>query len=429
MQSTRGRFRAGHRDGASPRGPVARVFALAAVSILLSSCGVQDRASDDRLAAPRVETIPNPAPDGSAQPGLTVTPEGRLTLSWQVRHPDSSLTLQFASLDVGATARWSPVREVPTGPDMLGVASDVPSVAHLSNGVFVAAWRGRQDGGHGYDILVAHSADSGRTWSPPRTPHRDGTTTEHGFVSWLRVGDTSAMVWVDGRGNAKPDSARRATGLAYAAFDDRGEVQAERFVDMKICDCCHTSAAAVAGGGAVVAYRDRHEGEIRDISVVRWADGRWREPVPVHADRWEYHGCPVNGPAIAAQGPRVAVAWFTAARDTARVRLAFSSDTAGSFDAPIEINEGRAEGRVGVVLMPGGDAAVSWIERQGDRAVLRVRRVAPDGTRSPAVDVAAFGGERRTGGMPQFALAGGGAVLAWTDAVASRVVTARVELP
>jgi hypothetical protein len=137
----------------------------------------------------------------------------------------------------------------------------------------------------------------------------------------------------------------------------------------------------------------------------------------------------VNGPALAARGVDVAVAWYTAARDTARVRLAFSRDTAATFGAPIEINDGPTEGRVGLVLTPGGDAVVSWIERREGRAVLRVRRVAPGGARSAAVDVATFGGERRAGGMPQLALAGGEAILAWTDAATDRVATARVALP
>ena len=219
---------------------------------------------DNALPTPVVEALANPAPAGSAQPGLTVSPGAGLILSWQVRHPDSSLTLHFARLDAAAGG-WSPVGSVETGPNILASAGDVPSVTQLPSGALVAAWRGRH-GPRGYDILLAHSADSGQTWSAPRSPHRDSTLTEHGFVSWLQLGDTTGLVWVDGRGNADADTAHRATHLAHASLDADGASLPETVVDAKICDCCHTAAAAVPGG-AVVVYRDRTDGEIRDISA------------------------------------------------------------------------------------------------------------------------------------------------------------------
>jgi len=65
--------------------------------------------------------------------------------------------------------------------------------------------------------------------------------------------------------------------------------------------------------------------------VRRHVDGAWANPVATGAEGWEIEGCPVNGPAIAAAGDRVAVAWFTAAGDTPRVRFASSTDGAASF--------------------------------------------------------------------------------------------------
>lgn len=180
-------------------------------------------------------------------------------------------------------------------------------------------------------------------------------------------------------------------------------------------------------GGVAVVYRDRDAGEIRDISVMRLAADGWRKPVRVHNDNWNIAGCPVNGPAISSQGTNVAVAWFTAANDTARVRLAFSSDTATTFGAPLEINEGFPDGKVGVVLTSDTDAVVSWIERKGTMATLRVRSVNRNGTRSPATDVANLGEGKRAGGAPKLIHAGDEVLLAWTDATTGRVTTATVK--
>ena len=394
--------------------------------LLTFACKDSDATIQSKLATPQLMPMENPAPVGSAHPGLTVSSTGRLYVSWQEKGKDSLLALRYAVRTHAAGNAWSPTRTVVTGSNMLVSAADVPTVHEEPNGRLIAAWRGKHSA-RGYDILLSHSIDHGVSWSMPRLPHRDVTTTEHGFVSWLQVGDTSGMIWVDGRHNEDADTATRRTQLAFAAFDKAGDPQVEHFVDNMICDCCHTSATAVPGGVAV-AYRDRHDGDIRDISVVRMAHGEWQKPVSVHEDHWLYRGCPVNGPAIAARGAAVAVAWFTGARDTARVRIAFSRDTAATFGAPVEINEGLPDGRVGVVMTPNGEAMVSWIERRGTTAVLRIRRVSPRGVTSDALDVATLGDGKRAGGAPKLVLDGADAVLAWTDLATNRVRTSRVML-
>ncbi len=394
--------------------------------LLTFGCKGSDSTNQQKLPALQLMPMENPAPVGSAQPGLTMSSSGKLYVSWQEKAKDSSLALRFAVRTHTGGNAWSPTRTVATGLNMLVSATDVPTVHEEPSGRLIAAWRGKHSA-RGYDILLSHSLDRGVSWSVPRRPHRDVTTTEHGFVSWLQVGDTSGMIWVDGRHNEDADTATRRTQLAFAAFDKAGDPQVEQVVDNMICDCCHTSATAVPGG-AVVAYRDRHDGDIRDISVVRVAHGEWQTPVSAHDDHWLYRGCPVNGPAIAARGAAVAVAWFTGARDTARVRVAFSRDTATTFGTPVEINESVPDGRVGVVMTPNGDAMVSWIERRGATAVLRIRRVSPTGAKSDALDVANLGEGKRAGGAPKLVLDGTDAVLAWTDLATNRVRTSRLVL-
>ena len=401
--------------------------------VVLAACAVFGACKSDApvpvtdsnaVYAPRVVALNNPADSGSAQPNITQSPAGALYLSWQQRMPDSSLMLHFA---VRSGETWGAVQSVETGPNMMASAGDVPSVHETPTGKLVAVWRGMH-AKKGYDIVTAHSADNGRTWSAPVMPHRDGTDMEHGFVSWLQLGDTNAMIWVDGRGNANPDKAQRATQLTLAMLNADGAPRKESFIDTKICDCCHTASVAVPGG-AVVVYRDRKEGEIRDINAIRVVNGKWNAPVSVHNDDWHIEGCPVNGPAVSARGEKIVVSWFTAAHDSARVRVAFSTDTGNTFGAPVTVNAGFPDGHVGVAMLSDTSAVVSWIERKGATAVLRLRTVTSSGHVSAFTDVATLGDGKRAGGQPKLLLDGTHAILAYTNANTNRVILARVEQP
>ena len=376
--------------------------------------------------APTVLGIENPAAAGSSSPGLTVSASGTVILSWQDRNADSSLTLRYVTRDANGNT-WSAVHDVQTGKNMLASATDVPSVHEIGKNALVAIWRGSH-GEDGYDIAMAHSEDQGATWSAPKAPHGDVTPTEHGFVSWLQLGDTTGIVFLDGRMNADKDKAKHATHLTLAMFDTTNNTKKESVIDSMICDCCHTSSAIVPGG-AVVVYRNRTDAEIRDINVIRVADNHWRSPVTVHNDNWHISGCPVNGPSISAIDQDVTVAWFTAAGDSARVRVAFSRDTANTFGAPIDVNEGFPDGKVGVVLKNADEAVISWIERRDKMAVLRVRVIHRDGTKGPITNVADLGDGKRAGGAPKLVKAGDKILLAWTDLATQRVRSAEIRTP
>jgi hypothetical protein len=120
----------------------------------------------------------------------------------------------------------------------------------------------------------------------------------------------------------------------------------------------------------VVAYRDRSATEVRDVSIVRFADGR--------------------------------------------VKLAFSPDGGATFGAPVVVDDGRPIGRVDVVLLPGGAALVSWMEQVAEGAELRVRAVTADGVKGAAITVA-DSSAARSSGFPRMERAGGDVVVAWRD--------------
>jgi hypothetical protein len=376
-----------------------------------------------------VTALPSPAPSGSAQPQLTVSPRGVL-LSWIERAGDEA-SLRFAERTASG---WTEARTVASGKDWFVNWADVPSVVRLDDGTVYGHWLQKSGSGtYAYDVRLARSTDDGRTWTPSFTPHHDGTQTEHGFASLFQMpGAGLGLVWLDGRamkgGDHEGHGGSGAMSVRAASFDARGTQTGETAVDLRVCECCPT-AAAVTADGPIVAYRDRSEGEIRDIYVSRLSGGTWSEPVPVHRDNWKIAACPVNGPALSANGRNVAIAWFTAQGDEGHVFAAFSADAGRTFGTPIRLDEVGALGRVDVELLANGSAAATWIEFADGRAEFRMRRVTASGDRSAAMPISAMASSRASG-YPRMAAHGRELVFAWTEAgQPSQVKTAVAALP
>jgi hypothetical protein len=241
------------------------------------------------------------------------------------------------------------------------------------------------------------------------------------------AGEGLGLVWLDGRAFVEYDGAdaTEEMSLRFRSASGPGSAGEEMLVDGRVCDCCQTGAARTTDGWVVV-YRDRSEDEIRDIYATRLVDGEWTVGRPVHRDGWHIAACPVNGPAVAADGDRVVVAWFTGAADMSRVLAAFSDDQGVTFSEPVRIDDGAPIGRVHLVL-DGDGALVSWIETVGEAAEVRMRRVAADRRVDDSRTIAALSAARASG-FPRMVRDGDDLVFAWTDASdeTTRVRLARV---
>ena len=355
---------------------------------------------------------PVPAAKGSLAPTLSAGPDGSLVLSWlePAKHGHS---LRYS---VWRDGKWMPAMTVMTSDSLFVNWADVPSVVPAGGDTLVAHWLLKTAGGtYDYGVRLARSTDGGSTWSKPIVPHRDGVHGEHGFVSMVPwPGGGTAAMWLDGRGmTAHGEDPTQSMTLRHAVLEPSGETGVETLLDARVCECCPTGAAR-AGDAVVVVYRDRSEREYRDIFSVRHEQGQWGDPQRVAADHWMMPGCPVNGPAIAASGQSVVVAWFTAPEESARVNLAWSRDGGKSYGAPVRVDEGAPTGRADVALLADGSAAVCWIEGTGQKAELRARRVGTDGKLGAPVTIARSAGARRAG-IPRLVSMGDWLVCAWTD--------------
>lgn len=382
--------------------------------------------------ADAVQTLASPAGPGSAEPHLSRGSDGTVVLSWL--EPDGdAVALRYSVL---AGDAWRPAQTVARGEDWFVNWADFPSVTPITDGLWAAHWLAKRPGGtYAYDVAIAMSTDGGRSWGEPITPHTDNTRTEHGFVSLFPWRDGVGALWLDGRNTMgeghNSDSGDHAGGgmtLRSAVLRPNQEVPEGELIDELVCDCCQTDIA-ITDTGPVAVYRNRTRQEIRDIYVARNVDGQWLPEKAVADDGWEISGCPVNGPAVAAHGANVAVAWFTAANESSRVQLARSTDGGTSFTTPIDIDIQRPIGRVDIEWLDGGDTVVSWLRQGSDgQGELAIRVVTAAGKLGDAQVVATMSTVRLSG-FPQMTRDGDRLIFAWTDVSNEESNLKTAELP
>ena len=412
---------------------------LAAAAI--AGCGREPAPEPPAAAsgsAPRAAAdLPAPVPleiaagSGSAEPHLAAN-GGATVLSW-IEPEAGGYALKYSQLRGGA---WDAPAVAARGERWVVSAADAPAVVPVSAQLWVAHWRVEAAEPYAYDIATSVSPDAGSTWSAPRLLNDDATPTEHGFVTVFPWGGDAGAVWLDGRDLAAENDnedvdlerlASLATGLRVARLGADGALREQAVIDERVCDCCTTGAAA-GSAGLLLVYRDRSPEEIRDIAVRRRTADGWSDPVVLGPDGWEIEGCPVNGPAIDADGGGAAAAWFTAAGNRPRVRAAFSADGGATFGAAIDVDAAAPVGHVTIAMLDARSAAVAWWRRAATGAELAIRSVSSAGELGPA-RVLAASDESRPESVPQLLRSGDRLLLAWTEpGDPGRVRTAYVPL-
>ncbi len=367
-----------------------------------------------------------PAGTNVIGPRFATGVDGTIVLSWMQRE-ENGAKLRFSTLELG---KWQKPVDVVTDVNMFVNWADLPSVTPLGDEHWVAHWLSKSaEATYAYDVLLARSSDKGQSWGDPVRPHSDGTPTEHGFVSIYGKGDAAALLWLDGRkmvNEATNNPVDNSMTLRSALLGPQGAVSNEQLVDDIVCDCCQTDVA-VSSDGPIAVYRDRTVDEIRDIYVSRFTDGQWQAGAPIADDGWKIAGCPVNGPAIDAQGDIVAIAWFSAANDKPVVRSAISTNGGRTFKRPVEIASRRSSGRVGVAIVDRSSVAVSWVEsdKRGTNAI-NIRALTSGGLLGPVHTVG------RTGlphVFPQLARSDDKLILAWSDEISDATEIVSIKVP
>ena len=395
---------------------------LNVVLLLLAACGPGERPTEP--PSPAIVAVEMPSAAGSLGPNLSRTGDGRAVLSW-MQPEGSGYALKYAIRDDN---RWTDPVTVSRGDNWFVNWADFPSVVPIDGDFWAAHWLVRRPaGGFAYDIHVAISNDGGKSWTGGERPHLDDTDSEHGFVTIFPDAGYAGLVWLDGRRTvASGDATMHGMTLRAARLSREQTLSRQTELDALICDCCQTDVA-VTPDGPVAVYRDRSESEIRDIYSVHRNGDQWLAGEAVAPDGWKIAGCPVNGPVVATRDDDIAVAWFTAADDSPRVRLARSRTSQRSFSMPVDVAGVDTIGRVGLLLLDDGTAIVSSLRSNGKGAAdLLLTPVSASGRVGDrltlATGVAAYS-------VPQIIMAGDELLAVWTERRGERSFLAGARLP
>lgn len=360
-----------------------------------------------------VQDVDSPAVSNSSLPYLIAGDDGNLYMSWIERGDSNQIAFKFSVLE---DEGWSAPELIAEGDNWFVNWADYPMMAVDKDGNKIAHYLAKSSiGTYSYDVNLVLKGQDSTGWSQPIIPHKDGTPTEHGFVTMLPNNDDSfSLAWLDGRNTGGGDHSDHGHGgamtLRTAVIDLNGKISQETELDGRVCDCCQTSGV-MTYNGPVFVYRDRSVDEVRDMAYVSKNDSIWIEPKLVAMDNWNIAGCPVNGPRMDASDSTIVVAWYTAALSRPTLKAAFK--TGDDFMAPILIDETSPVGRVDVVMIDEQTAAVSWLDG-GDKPAIKYRLVNKTGSMSPVYVVAEISQERGSG-FPQMEYHENSLFFAWTE--------------
>ncbi len=345
-----------------------------ALAFFVALCGSAHSAGPTTALAFEVKDLLTPAVSGATAPTLSRAPDGTVWLAWiEPASPGSSL--RCASFNP-TTDQWNEASTIAT--KVLPLADDAPALTAGADGRLTAIWSVSSAAPRAHSVLhVATSTDSGHTWTAPAPLTAESDFTSHASVVTLADGRVLAA-WLDRRGRTQGDRGPRLYARVLGATP-----ALDVLLEPLVSEAAAPALAAFPDGSAILTYRGRSDGEVRDIHVVRYVLGGWENDHVLNHDEWRVSRGIAESPQLAIAGGRVASAWFTGADSNPRVLVSTSPDAGARFLMPLTVDLGHPVGRPAITLLHDGAALTTWIEgesfeRNAEPAGLWLRRVSPD---------------------------------------------------
>lgn len=390
--------------------------------LLMISAGCAD--SNNETVAVDVKHIDLHLSNQSQTPNLYVL-EDTIYMVWTDEDADTTKLYFSKRWDENELLRT----EVASGVDWFVNWADFSSIMvdpNNPNNVITHWLEKRSEGTYDYDIKISISHNGGKSWSPAKTLHSDGIAAEHGFVSMTNYDDDHFYAsWLDGRNTKTPnpvDTSKHLPMTIRGGLINKQTLSIQEYeIDKKVCDCCQTASVQTANG-VLTTYRDRTDNEIRDLTVQRFNGATYEQRYKSN-DNWKINGCPVNGPALAADSQRSAMAWYTAA-DSASVWLAYGEND--QFQNKVKIDNGNPLGRVDIE-MDESNIYVSWLEMKDQRAEIRIKTIDISHHRILTNRLIALTSPERRSGFPIMKISEDYLYIAHTEVLSADETTVRLK--
>ncbi len=328
--------------------------------------------------------------------------------------PDLSDPVQVNSIPGDATLHAQAPAQVVVGPEgnvYVVWTNDVPAEGRI----FAAS-----------NLRFARSVDGGKSFEPTITVNSDGEGLPSGHTFHdIAVGPdgTVYVAWLDSRERDRQRQALIDVGVMPKAEVDGDDmhskmaaIEAESKLDLpgtqlwmsvsrdggqtfdegfavadETCNCCRVSIEVAGDGTVYLAWRHIFQNSERDIAIAASTDGgkTFEQPVRVHDDRWELHGCPHTGPTVAIDSEgRVHIAWYTGVETHPGLYYAVSNSRGRSFSDPVKLGSASGVSQVKIGSTNQKDIWVTWEEAgqiqfayaNGDGSLDFAKRPASEGT-------------------------------------------------
>jgi hypothetical protein len=328
---------------------------------------------------------PAPRPDCAGDTSLacaaTATPaftaDGGFVLAWS-----AGGRVMVARAEKPGTPLSAPVAVNPAPEPIDDNGEARPVVAAAGQRVWVA-YSLRLDQAYNGRLMLAESADGGRSFSPPH-PVADDPASQRFAALGAAPDGRLYLAWIDKRSTAaakRRGESWRGAALAVG-WSDGGAVH-QVIAEDHSCECCRVAMAFDAQGRPLLLWRHVFAPNVRDHALLAFTDRDHPGPlVRVAEDDWRVDACPHHGPALAvAADGGVVAAWYTAGHRRQGLFLARADAPGDPFGEPKAIGDADRLPSHPQLLAEGARLWLAWSEFDGEHTTV-MAQASDDGGRT-----------------------------------------------